>query len=267
MMNIFFKSIIFILIFSSQSLYSNGKTHELNIFAEDIPPFVYGKKDFIPRGIGVEIVRYVAKQLNHSGEMEILSWNRAYKWTRDKSNNVLFPMSRTKARENLFKWVGPLFKSTSYLYKRKGNPMEVNSLEDAKNVLAISVVRNYASHQYLVDNDFKNLVDIGHTGGVIRSMVFNRASLISAGDIFLRFRAKQAGVDYRLIKNTGVKLLEQTQYVAFSKSTPDSVIQQWQNIFNKIKQNGVYDKIFQRELKKAIEFFDKEDATKGAFFN
>lgn len=225
------------------------------ILAEDLPPFVYNHYGQ-PKGIAVEVVKKIAQHTKHPQTIQIEKWNKAYNLIRNHRGYILFPMSRTKQREALFKWVGPLLKSTSYLYKRKGSSLMIQSLEDAKRVSDIAVVRNYASQQFLKSLGFANLVPAYHTKDAIRALVFGRVDLADVGDVFLPFRAKQANVDYTLLENTNVKSMEQLQFIAFSKDTPNTVIQQWQNRLDELKNNGTYHTIFQQEFDQALKLFN-----------
>ena len=231
-------------------------TQNFTIMAEDLPPFIYANATSNePEGIGIKIVEHLANKMKHSQDIEIASWNKAYNLIKHKDGYALFPVSRRPSREALFKWVGPLLKSTSYLYKRRDSNITIQTLEDAKKVNAIGVVKNYAGHQLLQKEGFNNLIAVGHTKGVIRALAFKRADLIEVGDVFLPFRSKQAQVDYKLLEKTNVKLLEQYQYLVFSKNTPDEVIKKWQKALDEMKEDGTYDQISNREFLNALKAF------------
>ncbi len=53
-----------------------------------------------------------------------------------------------------------------------------------------------------------------------------------------------------------MKLLEQFQYLAFSKNTPVKVVQMWQNTLDAMKEDGTYDKISKEEFAKALKVFN-----------
>jgi len=255
MKNIFIKTTLSLALLFQMSYAADKFT----IMAEDLPPFIYSNMNTNePEGIAIKIVQQLAKKMNHTQAIEIASWNKAYNLIKDNDGYMLFPVSRRPNRENLFKWVGPLLKSTSYLYKRKGSSIEIKSLNDAKKVNTIGVVKNYAGHQLLQKEGFENLVAVGHTKGVIRALVYKRADLVEVGDVFLPFRSKQAEVDYKLLENTNVKLLEQHQYLAFSKNTPDEIIEKWQTTLDTMKKDGTYDKISNKEFKRALKAFNLE---------
>ena len=230
---------------------------EFHIMAEKLPPFVYMNYETREaHGIAVEFVKQIAKDINHTQKINLSSWNRGYNLIKDNEGYILFPMSRSKHREKLFKWVGPLFKSTSYLYKRKDSTINIRSLADARKVNRIGIVQNYVGHQILKNKGFNNLFLLYHTRSAIRGLIYKGVDLVEIGDLFFRFRVKEAKIDYKLLENTKVKIYSLYQYIAFSRTTPDAIIQKWQNALDKLKENGIYDKIHKIEYQKALKAFD-----------
>lgn len=81
------------------------------IMTENYPPFNMENKDGKLVGIGVEVFTEMLKRVGSSQtkeDFELMPWSRAYNIVQTKKNSVLFTTSRTKEREELFKWVGPL---------------------------------------------------------------------------------------------------------------------------------------------------------------
>ncbi len=64
-------------------------------------------------------------------DIHLVPWARGYRFTLDKSNTALFTMSKTQPRENLFKWVGPIFNSTHVLIAKKSKHFNFSSLGQA----------------------------------------------------------------------------------------------------------------------------------------
>ena len=51
----------------------------------------------------------------------MMPWNRSYMTIQNENDIVVFLMTRTKEREELFKWVGPLAKGKVILIGKKGS--------------------------------------------------------------------------------------------------------------------------------------------------
>ena len=241
-----------LLVIISSIIYLNGN---IKIFSEDIPPFAYNNKLNKPSGIAVEVINKILSNLNESTNIKIINFNKAFHIVKNSDNSILFPVTRTKKREKLFKWVGPLFVSSSYLYKLKEDKNIYNE-KNIKNIKRIAVVRNYASTRYLIDKKYNNLFFSSHTSQSIRLLVNKKVQLADIGEIFMPFRSKQAKINYRLLENTGIKTLVHKQYIAFSRNTPDHIINKWQKELNSIKKSQLYKKILENEYKKALKRFD-----------
>lgn len=92
----------------------NPKTNII-LLTENYPPFNmsvndknFARGDNID-GLSTDIVREMFKRANVKYRLSLrFPWSRIYKLTLQKRNYGLFSTTRTEAREDLFKWVGPL---------------------------------------------------------------------------------------------------------------------------------------------------------------
>jgi polar amino acid transport system substrate-binding protein len=57
-------------------------------------------------------------------DIDVLPWTRAYHLLQTDNPSVLFTMSRTAAREELFQWVGPTHASRTFLITYEGSGIE-----------------------------------------------------------------------------------------------------------------------------------------------
>ena len=90
-------------------IFTNSILAESNIriIAEDYKPLSYLQEGKLI-GPSVEILQLLMKKLKVQSSILIFPWLRGYLTTRDEPNTALFSTTRTKERESLFKWVGPL---------------------------------------------------------------------------------------------------------------------------------------------------------------
>ncbi len=128
----------------------------LRILTENLPPLNY-VKDGALVGPSVEIVKEIQRRIGSTEEIQVYPWARAYKIALEEENVMLFSVSHTPYRENKFKWVGPLATKRDILVAKKGTNLVINSLEDAKKVRRIGVLRNDTKEEYLEMQGFTNL--------------------------------------------------------------------------------------------------------------
>jgi polar amino acid transport system substrate-binding protein len=90
------------------------------IFTEDYAPFNYTEGDKLT-GLSSEIMLEILNRVGHPNNIKVMHWAEAYQKVSDTDGCILFSMTRTKQREKLFKWVGPLAKDQWVFYAKKGS--------------------------------------------------------------------------------------------------------------------------------------------------
>ena len=231
---------IFLIIFFIVSLF--GKEN-FTILTENYPPYNYLDEETNEiKGISTEIVRKLLKRMNHPDNIKVYPWTRAYNLLKTKDNIILFSTSRTPLREDLFKWVGPIISYEVFFFAKKGSNIEINSLEDAKKVESIGTGNNTSGHIFLKKNGFENLDVVANANLNSRKLLAGRIDLWLSGDLSGIYRTKRLGLDPDLLKPV-YSLRTEDLYLAFSKSTPDSVINKWQRELDIIKNSKEYKNI------------------------
>ncbi len=91
------------------SFFGFGVVHaaELTVITENSPPLNY-KKNGKVTGVATELVQEIMRRTGKVYSIEIMPWARGYRLALKKPNIVLYSTVRTKSREKLFKWVGPI---------------------------------------------------------------------------------------------------------------------------------------------------------------
>ncbi len=139
----------FILVSSSFAAYAQN---ELKIMTEDWPPLNY-RQGSTASGPAVDIVRSIQKKLDSRSNIAILPWKRAYEDILVKPNTMLFSMVRTREREHLFKWVGPVAEKKYAFYAKKGAGIHLNNIDEIRRY-SIGVQNGGATQEYLRKNGF-----------------------------------------------------------------------------------------------------------------
>jgi polar amino acid transport system substrate-binding protein len=207
----------------------------LLIYTENNPPASYMVNDRL-EGNAVNIVRKILHHLGQSDTIELVPWARGYNLALKKPNVALFSTTRLPEREKLFKWVGPLYTQTWVLYKKKGNPIRIASLEDAKKVERIGTYREDAKKQFLEQNGFTNLVETSDNTTNVLHLIKGNIDLWISSDYSMPYIASQAGVDSQKIEKAyTIKSVD--NYIVFSIQTPDSIIEAWQQALDHIQKN------------------------------
>ena len=218
----------------------------LDLMTEDYPPYNYANANGVPAGLVVDVVTEIIKETGDKNNIKLLPWARSYRDIQTKNDKVLFSMTRTPAREHLFKWVGPVATNTLVLFAKKGTNIKVSSLDDVKKL-------NYSIGTYLGDigelllkeNGFTNLQPVPDDILNIKKLLKNRINLWIVGEISGIYKAKKLNNAHKQLEKV-LEVKKTEFFIAFSKTTSDNIINQWQNELDKLKKNGTYKTIMDK---------------------
>ncbi len=226
----------------------NGLAHAapLEIMTENYPPYNY-EEDGEVTGLSTEIVREILHRIGHPDTITVLPWARAYAYIQRKTGQVLFSMSRTEPREELFKWAGPLAEYRVVFFAKTGSGIEMNSLDDARKVEAIGSGFKTSGTIFLKEQGFTNVDTVSDPKLNAKKLVLGRIDLWLSGELSGIHRARQAGVDPAMLETVHT-LRKEHLYIAFSQDVPDATIALWQRTLHEIKADGTYDRILSKYL-------------------
>jgi len=242
---------IFVSIFALQSTCFAQHIDEIDFMTENYPPFNFKKNNHL-QGIAVDLLFLMLKKIDSTktrSDIRVLPWARAYDSVLTEEKTALFSMTRTKKRENLFKWVGPISNTTIALIARKEKNIKIDSIEDIKKY-KLGVVRDDIGEQLLITLGI-NQSKIESTGGVdaihklIKMLNRDRFDLLSYEFDVARWEMKNLGFhtkDYQLV----YKLSQAQLYFAFHKNTPDDLINLLQEALDELKKDKKYQEIIQK---------------------
>ena len=123
-------------------------------------------------------------------------WVRAYSILKNKPKVCLFGVSRIKEREDLFKWVGPIYKAEFGLLGKKSKKLTAKSLKDFERY-KVGTTIDFAPEQLIIKAGFpKNKLErIPFHNENIKKLVKDRVDFISANIISTKFILKKMGQD------------------------------------------------------------------------
>ncbi len=218
----------------------------LDILTEEFQPLSFAESGRLT-GFSVEIVQEILKRLNCRSRIMIGPWTEAYQKALRNPDTILFSTSKTKAREEQFKWVGPLVKCNIGFYVKKDSPIIIENLGDAKKIRRIATVTDYASEQLLKKQDFTNLLSSPNPITCARNLMNGWADAWVIPDIVMPYIASKAEVNPRDIKKV-FSISQPAHYIAISKSTDDRIVREWQTALDSIKDDGTYKTIYDKWL-------------------
>lgn len=221
---------------------------ELTIYTEEYPPYNF-KQGGKPSGIASDLLVEMFKNMNsyyNRSTIKVVPWARAYNAIQKQKNILVFSMTRTKEREKMFKWVGPIINSSNVLIAKKDTPISITGNPSYANY-TYTAVREDIGEKIIKDKRVpaKN-ISLTPSGKTC-------ARMLAGGRVDMWVYEETTAMWY--LKNIGqnpsnfkvVKVLDKTQlYFAFSKDVPNSVIKDYQKALDKCKRDGTYKKIIRK---------------------
>jgi polar amino acid transport system substrate-binding protein len=213
-------------------------SQQLTIITEESPPLnftIKGKQT----GVTTEVVQEIMRRQGLSDPILVLPWARGYKRLQSEPNVVLYTTARTKEREGLFHWVGPLYAFRSVFYARKGSGLKLATVEDARRVRAIATYKEDFREQLLRSMGFTNLDSSNSPHSDILKLMSGRVDLWFFDNIGAPQVAREAGVDPSAIEEI-LTFEENHSYIAISQDTPSTMAAQWQATLDEMKADGTF---------------------------
>ena len=219
---------------------------ELSIYTEELPPLNYlEEKTGQAEGFSVSLVKELLARTGikpAGGKIMVYPWARSMKIVEKEPNTMLFSMTRTGQRQNLFKWVGPIAPRTVWLWKLKDRTdVSVSSLEDAKKY-RIGGVYKFAISEHLQGQGFP--VDMANDiDQNWKKLLARRIDLGTATELEAAYYLKKMGLKPDILEKI-IKIDDRYQFfIALSKGTADELVARLQTALDNMKSDGSYDRL------------------------
>jgi len=99
---------------------SGSKSTQLTLVTNKNPPYIFTNNNGDIVGTLVDKLATVMNQSDISYQIQEIPWKRALSATKNKSNTLIFPLSRTPEREKDYSWIIPLHHLNYKIYGLKG---------------------------------------------------------------------------------------------------------------------------------------------------
>lgn len=195
------------------------------------------------RSFNIEVVRELQGMIGHSGHIQEVTFARGMDLIATTPDTALFNVYRTPEREHSFKWVGPLQREIDYLYGLKQSN-SITSLDDARLVQSICVANGTMHHTALRALKFTNIVTEQSYIDCFKKLQTGEVDLTASSEETVKNKLKEVGIGKDNFHKVPERLFESAGYIAFSKTTDDTVIRQWQAAFNQLVGSGKYEELY-----------------------
>lgn len=238
----------FLTLLSQKYLNTSDIPGVLQIYTENYPPLTFMNAFGEITGFGTDIVREIMLRNNIYETIKLTTWSNAYNMALHNPNFCLFTMDRTEIRDTLFQWVGPIGTNDTHFYVRTDSDISINSIEDATALDAIGTVSSWFSDQYLRDLGFTNLVSDEDPGMIVKWLMAGDVDAFVCSAITISDILQANDYSFADVREEPFILLSSDFYISFSKNTPGTTVELWQETFEAMQADGTYDAIFKKWL-------------------
>lgn len=178
-------------------------------------------------------------------QLSLYPWARAYEKALHESNVLIYPITRTAIREALFKWVGEIDRVTIKFYKLRAlDGITLDSLEDAKRY-TVGVVRNDTKQIFLQLQGFTRLVVSADNHDNFQKLLNQQVQLLPMSEASARLACEAAHVDFSTLQDIySVDDQPAKIYMAFSRNTPDEIVEKARRSFEHLERSGAVARIW-----------------------
>ncbi len=233
------------------SPYLKMDPNKLQVLTEVWGPYNYMDGDK-PVGLSTELVEAALKKAGIEYELWILPWKRAYTYTLDRPNTIIFTITRTPARENIFKWIGPLYYRKPYFYKLKSRTeVKASTFEELK-LYRVGVINGGSTQETLISKGFVNGINLSPVSNAhlnLDKLFLGRIDFTIGSAPKFIFQLKDNNkYKFEDMERTNLKLSEGDYYIAANKETPDEIVQKIQTALDQLIKDGLRNELWRKHL-------------------
>ena len=224
-------AIWFLITASSLSVAQQPEFNQIEFYTENYPPANF-MVDGELKGITIDSLRVMWQRMGIKEQpVSLVPWARGYRNVLLQPNSALFTMSQTAARQPLFKWVGPFFKSVHVLMAKKSSNIKIKNLGELFEY-RVAAIRGDISEISLIELGYPsyNMAKVANLQRAFYMMESGRVDMMMVSIHGFKHLTEQLKVDPKLYESVWT-VNEIGNYIAFSKLTPDALIKQYQQVF------------------------------------
>jgi len=211
----------------------------IRLITSDLTP--YSIETGVQKGIFVELVQEAMRRLGYTIKVEFYPWTRAQRMVQEEDNIIIFPLTRTGEREDLYQWLMPVTPMELVFVSKKDHVVD---LATAKKLRRIIVQRSTPAESFLLAKGFTNLLAFPKAATTnIKLLMRGRGDAWFTAKGFAQYLIKQAGETELQI---GPIVEQSFFYVAASRNFPEDLSWELRRTLHKLAQDGTLSAILSR---------------------
>lgn len=220
----------------------------LTVVTEQYPPYNYEENGKV-KGVSTEVVEEVLREAGIDFSIKVYPWTRALKMAEEQENVLIYSISRTENRENLYTWVGTIAPIRFHIYalKNRSDIPTMANLDEARKY-RFGTVHKDALDQYFTDKKFPNVYRTHLNETNVKQLFKGGIDLWPMSEYTANHLLRENGFYPSDLKKVHELkgFADGDQYMALSNKTDKTVLTRLQAALKKIKDDGIYKKILSK---------------------
>ena len=216
----------------------------IQVVTEEYPPFNYSEDGKVV-GFCTDVVEEILKRAKVEYSIHSYPWAKSYKIAQTQPNVLIYSIGRNVEREPLFKWVDVIARTEVYFFKLKSRvDIKIKTFDDVRKY-KIGAVRDDFRAQWLMKQGMLDqLTLVSDDRQNMRNLFERKIDIFPIGELVAYNIAHQEGRAFNNLEKTMyIKDMSADLYMAFSKQTPDVIVEKCKKALFEIKKDGTYEKI------------------------
>ena len=212
------------IIFILAMLFSISYAEIFKAYSENMPPYNYIENGKVS-GISTEILKKITKDSSiHINKTEVLPWKRSYAKVLSTKNTVLYSTGRSKQRENLFAWVGPIDSMRVGVVAKKSANLKISKTIGFRGYKIGTITNSFVEQKLLKEGVKKeNLDSFISIESQVKKLVSHRVDMVAFSIPAICYYLKKLGEDLNDYEELYI-LGKADLYFAFNKNSDKKMI-------------------------------------------
>jgi polar amino acid transport system substrate-binding protein len=223
---------------------------EIAAYTEELPPLNYQDGAQVA-GFATELLQMVAQQAGFSIDIQILPWARAYRTVLEGPDRLIYSITRTPEREQLFHWVGPISPRQIKLYRLSSrNDIQIQHEADLVRYKSGAMFESAAAKKLAgFGLQPEHGLDLGASDEVtLKKLMLGRTDMVAMLDWAMAWQLKQQNIDPRRVRPVWLLDGGSQYWFALHRDTPLQKVKRLQAALNQISADGRMQKLRQKYL-------------------
>lgn len=217
------------------------------IVTEEWAPYNYTSEGQL-KGLSTDIVMAIMALTGDHFPIHVLPSLRTTVVLDHRPKTIMYSLFRTEAREDRYKWVGPIIEESVFPYKRSDSPLVTKSVDDLKRLDRITCRNAGVIPARLQSMGFENL-ELAATQSIqlYRMLLAGHADVIVGDtDLGVKYYLGVLGVKPSKLEKIPTEMFRSSLYIAFSADSDDTTINAWRKALQQLHASGQFARILAR---------------------